>query len=264
MPIQVEIIRKGSAQERAILVKNAINNLRDRMQDSILDVAEYLAEVKAGKYYQFWGCKSLHVWLREVADIDMGLRTAYYLIKIASGAKALGITKQQLQGIAVSKLKTIFTLDPETQREALLDVFARAPRMTLEEVNNEVHHIKFGPDAEPDVFLTIKVPKSVRDETILPAFEIYRRRHGGEEDRELSASRCIEFICTEYLQDKEEYGEVLASIAATKQDNLEIKKQLGVEDGHYEGERTGSDSENDRRRIEDVSPDAAEAQPANV
>lgn len=125
---------------RADIVLSKINSLKSALNENILDLGELLSEVKSKQHYQAWGYDSLDSWI-EHSGLDMGTRHAYYIIKIVDTAKELGIPKDELAKVKMSKLKAIFSLKGEDKAK-IKELVGQAETMPLEDVQKAVQKVK--------------------------------------------------------------------------------------------------------------------------
>lgn len=202
-----QVITPGSNEERALEVQERIEGLRHNLLEGMFDLAELLAETRRNEYYRVWGYTNFGQWVEEGSGLDMSERTAFYLINIIEGAKELGIPREQLLVARISKLKDIFSLDRKKHGDKIRALVEKAGDCDLNDIREEVHRIKSGDEAlEPYVFITLKIPKSVKEHTVDSAFEIVRRQNGNVQNEqgeviELSDGKCLEYVCQAYLQD---------------------------------------------------------------
>ncbi len=209
-----DVLVKSNEYERAIEVRTKIDALRVNMFDGLLDIAELLAEARRGDYHIHYGFPRFGDWVEQGSGLDMSERTAYYLIKIVENAKLLGISREELRAAKLSKLKEIFSLDAEVHGDEIKLLVGEAKESSLDDIRTKVQKIKSGGGEEPFVFLTIKVPMSVKENYIDPAFELIRRQYGDRKDAagnpvDITSGVCMEYLCQAFVQDQNNYGELL-------------------------------------------------------
>ncbi len=207
-PLDPQVLTPGTPEHRASEVLEQINNIREGLVDGMFDLAELLSEARENNFNKQWGYARFGDWVENGSGLDMSERTAYYLINIVNSAKSLGIKREELLKAKMSKLKEIFTLDAKTHGEEIKRLVSAAATSSLEQIRTMVQQAKVGVGIEPMVFVTFKIPQSVRDNVIRPAFELVRKQYGSVVDpatqavRDLSEGTCFEYICVAYSQDK--------------------------------------------------------------
>lgn len=188
---------------RAVIVREALVELKDQVQSNVIEQAYLLKEAYDNAYYKVLGSTSFGEWIEEQIDLDMSERSAWYLVNVARKAEELGISKDSLKASKISKLKEIFSLDPTDYGEDTKRLVESSASITLEQVKDKVAEIQ---GQEPVTYMTLRIPRSVREGVINDAFELARRNYGsvvGEDGqaRDISNSRCLELICAEYITD---------------------------------------------------------------
>src|ERR1017187_2498925 len=91
-------------------VRKKIAEIKKSMSGHLFDLGELLKEIRDGGYHMTWGFANFGEWLI-TSGLDMKERNAYYLIKIVEMGVALGIPRETLEQVKVSKLREIATLD---------------------------------------------------------------------------------------------------------------------------------------------------------
>lgn len=201
------LVVAGSEEERALVVREQIESIRSNMHDGVFELAELLTEARDAEYHKFWGFTRFGDWIEQGSNLDMSQRTAYYLIKIIEKSRLLGISRETLKLAGISKLKEIFTLELPDFNTQVKSLVAHAPDKSLMDIKNEVAQLKTAGGIQPFVYITLKLPKSVKEETIDPAFELLRKKYGDYKDPQTGESiditdgKCLEFIAVEFLQD---------------------------------------------------------------
>jgi len=198
---------------RAQFVKERITQIKGQLEDNFFDLCDLLLEVQEKDYARNWGY-DFGAWVEEQSGLDMSARQAYYLANIAKKARTLGLSRGDLKGTKISKLKEIFTLNPEQHGEQMKQLVAGAIQGdSLETIKNKVQEVRAQDGMEPFTYLNLRIPRSVKDETVDPAFELVRRMYGNTRDAEtgelmdINDAKCIELICVAYLQDPNNYPE---------------------------------------------------------
>lgn len=192
--------------DRAEQVKQQLLQLKDKVEDSFFDLCDLLLEAKEGSYHNVWGYGQFGDWVEMASGLDMSRRQADYYVSIGRKSKVLGLTRDQLKQAKISKLKEVFSLDTQTQGEQMKQLVEEAKTESLEAIREKVQGLKAKDGEEPWVYMTIKVPKSVKEDSIEPALELARRIYGNQfrEDGEvydITDSKCWELICVTFNQD---------------------------------------------------------------
>ena len=211
----------GQAAKRAAAVKIELEHLNTLVLDSTFDIAELLAEVKGGGYYGAWGYESFYDYVEQVLDIKMS--KARYLVRIVNISKMLNIPRTVYETVKITKLREIFSLEPHdfyynpdtNHNEPLSDHIKRlvdvANEMSLKEIVEEVKRLKGLVGDDELVWLNTCVKRAVRDNVILPARELARKRLGSQgkdtegDTVEYSDGACEEVIHAEFLADPNNY-----------------------------------------------------------
>ena len=209
----------GQTAKRAAAVRIELEHLNTLVLDSTFDIAELLAEVKENNYYGAWGYETFE----EYVEIVLGMKKvkAYYLVRIVTTAKKLEIPREKYQDIQITKLREIFTLNPFDKEgqplhspvtgllisDHIKELVGKASTLKLTEVVDLVSQLKGQTGDDAMVYLNLKVTKSCRDNVILPARELARKRLGSQEidsegdSHDYSDSVVEELIHAEFLAD---------------------------------------------------------------
>ena len=122
---------------RAFAVLSRVNQLKSGINENVLELGELLVEIRDNHYHQVWGFDTLALWLGS-SGLDVGERQAYYLMKVIDSAKKLGIGRDEMAKVKVSKLKKIFTLNPDKHPERIKQLVAAGEGVSLDEIIKEV------------------------------------------------------------------------------------------------------------------------------
>jgi hypothetical protein len=262
----------GQSAQRAAAVKIELEHLNTLVQDSTFDIAELLSEVKENHYYGAWGFETFE----EYVEIVLGMKKvkAYYLIRIVNTAKKLEIPRSEYEDVNISKLREIFTLNPFDKEgnelhspitgEKISDHIkelvtkARVDNTPLKDVVDAVSKIKGEVGEQEMVFIpALKVTKLCRDNVILPARELARKKLGsmssdGEGDvQEYSDSAVEECIHADFLADPNNADQPATEDYVSQQ----VQDQDFPEDFPYTGTQENADKL-DKEFGEDRVPDA--------
>lgn len=200
--------------QEAANVLAKIQNIRIGLFENMFTLAELLTEARAKSFHEVWGFTRFGDWVEKGSGLDISARTAYYLIEIWEKSKELGIPRDQLVAARIAKLKEIFSLDLGKHADEIRKLVQFASEHSLEAVRDSVNTIKAGDGngIEPYTYITIKIPQSSK-ETIERAFELVRSQYGDVVDpktgelMQLSAGKCLEYVCEGYIQDPNNYKE---------------------------------------------------------
>jgi hypothetical protein len=100
---------------RSATVKKQIEKLKLSMGEHRWELADLLSEAHANHYNNDWGFPNFDDYI-DNSNFDMSAREARYHIKINNTSKELGIGRDKLNPVAISKLKEIFRLDARQHR----------------------------------------------------------------------------------------------------------------------------------------------------
>lgn len=190
--VEVVVVSSGAIQDSALVerIKSHVNTFNKGFSDLCFD----LLEAQQKGLHTTFGYSSFPAWIDSLS-IGIGGRQAYYYVAVASTAKELGISRETVASVGVSKLKEIFSLDKSKQKDDILNLVGAAHNTKLSDIKDKIQALKGKDGAEQLHFLTLKVPTSVKqilDYTV----EIAR---GATGDSTLSLSQCLEVICAEFL-----------------------------------------------------------------
>jgi hypothetical protein len=215
---EIVIAPKPELAARATIVLAEILKIRDGLFTKMFDLADLLTEAHHSGLHHHWGYSRFEDWVEEGSGLDISARTAFYLINIVEKAKELGIPRESYVGVKISKLKAIFSLDSKKHSEAIKLLLATADHQSLEDIQTEVWRIKTDGQGEEYAYITIRIPKSVKEDIVDLAFEEVRRIYGEIEDKETgelkeaTPGKCLELICVEFIQDAHRKESVAAHI----------------------------------------------------
>jgi len=181
---------------RSNIVLEELNACHTNLIDKALYMSELLCEVRDSKYFVDYGFGRFDNWL-EKSTFDIKPRQAYYLMAINDKSKKLGITKEELVKIGLSKLKAIFSIENPTL-EQVKGLLEDAKTKSTDEITSQVTSLKLTDGQEPFVYITLKLPQSAKD-GIDEAVELARKHIGGASDAPVGV--CIEWICANFLLD---------------------------------------------------------------
>jgi len=206
-----------AAPGRSAEVRKQLLRMASNMSISNFDMAALLAEAQENGYATQWGFASLLDY--GARELGLKKRKTQYLARIGQVTKAVGLTRNQYEPAGVSKLREIFTLDPEgsffnketrvseSLDEHIVRLILGADEMTVQQIHDEVLRLqgRTGPDSP--VHRTTTYPRSVWENVVKPARELARRLLGssGRDAEgnaiEYSDAACDECICASFLAD---------------------------------------------------------------
>lgn len=220
MATEATAIVAGATPEHIEAIRSKVDEIKKNISVQFMDLGELLGEIKDGGYHVTWGFLNFGLWLKQ-SGLDLGESAAYYLIKIVRNAKVLGVPRDELQQVKLSKLREINRLDPKTHSKQMKKLIkACTPdkdgnEMSLEDVRLNVQKVEAGLKEGDDetnidlfVFMTIKVT-TTQKQVIEDAVELVRAKHGDTVDSdgnpvEISIGRAIEFMAAECLNGVDE------------------------------------------------------------
>ncbi len=203
--------------ERAEQVKQELAILKKTLQISSLEMGDLLSETKSQRFYQGWGFSSFEEFVTE--SMEMKPRKAFYLITVVERSRQLNIAREKIENIAISKLREIFSLDPqgfflnaETGDNEKLDghivrLVDLAPELSYEAIKAEVRRLKGIAEGEEGKWLNLFYKLDTYDTVIVPGLERMRMSLGNAgvdpngDPIEFSDSYVIEKIIGDFLSD---------------------------------------------------------------
>lgn len=238
----------GQIAKRAAAVRIELEHLNSLLISSTFDVADLLAEVKENNYYGAWGYETFE----EYVEVVLGMKKvkAYYLVRIVNTAKKLEIPREKYQDIQITKLREIFTLNPFDKEgkplyspvtsglisDHIKNLVDKASKLKLTEVVDIVSKIKGQTGNDAMVFFNLKVTKNCRDNVILPAQELARKRLGSQEidsegdAHDYSSSVVEELIHAEFLADANNVDSPPVSVVESEKDEEENEPIIDIDD----------------------------------
>jgi hypothetical protein len=214
---------------RAAEVRSQLEAISKRSNSLAFDTAALLAESKEHRYWED-DFESFGEYTQEVAGIKE--RAALYLVRIIQVSEQLGLPRTRIEHIEVSKLREIFSLDPdgvfvnneEMRSEPLHEHIARllvecdptrtTPALSVEQVKAECKRLKGLVDGNDLVSMTkAKVTADCKANVTDPAVALAKRnigstRRDNEGDAvEPSDGAAWENIAQQYLLDPNNYPE---------------------------------------------------------
>lgn len=200
-------IISGAIHERAVAVKEELEALKVGIEGGFIDMCFLINEARDGEYHKVWGYERFDSWVENGSGLEIAARQAYYFANIAKKSIQLGLTKKELKEIrSSSKLKEIFSLDSASDIKGLLEA---AKSESLADIKKKVSGIK-NPSTTTSSFMTLKLDVDVR-ECVEDAINLARLNYGDTMSNgitnDIGISKCMELICTAYLQDPNNFPE---------------------------------------------------------
>lgn len=187
-------VGKEGTEEEAIV--DRIKSQATALDRGFAELCFDLLEARNRGIHIHRGYSSFPAW---VDSLNIGIRgrQAYYYASVAASALSLGVSKEKMTEIGISKLKEIFSLDQVAQQSEIGALLQDAATYKLAQIQEAVAKLKGKDGAETFSFITIKIPESARG-LVDHAVEIVKGLAGTDE-QELSLGQCIELICSEFL-----------------------------------------------------------------
>jgi hypothetical protein len=188
---------------RATQVHEQIKQLVGNQTDNTFELADLLCEARENQYYREFGFDTFKDYVE--AETEFRERQAYYIIRITTGARQLGIDRQQLKPAGISKLKHIFTLDVEKFADDIRRLVAVAPRTPLAAIIAEVKRLK-GEAGEPEMtwvnfYMLPEAAEKVHEAVGIAKLELGNSVNAKGEEVEPSSGMAIESIVVEWMED---------------------------------------------------------------
>lgn len=211
-----EIIGEAIAG-RSASVRKTLIALSTKINSSFLDSAELLYEAQENNYLSLWGFENLGDFAKK--ELNMKARRAQFLARIVKVYRAVGLSREKIQHLPVSKLREITTLKPEGTYwnrekgvsepldEHIVRLLLEADEMSAKELKEEIARLKgqVGPDRR--VVRSFSTTESAWENVIKPALELARKKLGtAERDSggnavEYADGVCYEVVCADWLSD---------------------------------------------------------------
>lgn len=234
---------------RAEQVIEQVKTLDRQLATNQFEMGDLFAEIVDGDYFHADHCESLHEFLKK-NGFDLSPREIFYRVKISRVSKSLGISRDQLLKAKISKVKTIFELDPtlehtnettgniesmaDVMRGLVIDAGAGKP---LKDIRRVVHELVSKTAGEDKIIEWWNIPTfrsraAFYDETI----EMMRRQSGDTVDEEgnegdISKATAIERIFAEWRADPQNTGEEGAGSSYASQPTFQDIHFIVDEDG---------------------------------
>lgn len=208
----LDILNKGVIYGAATMSRNAraakllddVDLVKTSLAENRWVLAELMQEIMDNHYHVERGFTDFDTYVDQ-SNFDVGSREIRYYLRINRVSKQLGITRDELKAVNVSKLKEIFSLDPVKQGDDIVRLVSDAVTMSLEEVRQSVRQLK-GSDPETDMaWLNVHVLRRAKEETILPALQKVKLEYGPTmsdvpgQSAEISDGRALEMLCADKL-----------------------------------------------------------------
>lgn len=207
---------------RSSKVRQYLESLRQTISNINYDLAELLVEAQEKNYFSEWGT-TLDEFVEQ--NLDIKARQAAYLMRIVKVSKSMGYHRTDIESIGISKLKEIFSLEPDNtwfnpdtqENEKIAGHIERliviAPSTGLEAIRAEVKRLK-GLVGENDLtWNNYQTTRITKDNVILPGLEAFRKYLGSkgavekEGSTEYSEGFVYEMIFAEILSGAVHEGE---------------------------------------------------------
>ncbi len=199
-----DLIVTGAIHDRAVVVKESLEKIKLTIEDDFIDMCFLIGEARDGEYHKVWGYERFDAWIENGSGLEISARQGYYFANIAKKAGQLGLTKEDLKAVrSSSKLKEIFSLESASSAE-IKGLLEAAKSESLSDIKKKVGAVKNPAAAAPPSFMTLKLEAEVK-ECVDDALALARLNYGeamtNGDVKEISISKCMELICTSYLQD---------------------------------------------------------------
>lgn len=197
----------ATVNPRIAEVVEQLKKVSSTVEDGFFDMCDLLQEAHDHEYHLHLGFVRFTDWVEaESSQLDISARQATYCVNIANKAMRLNVDRPTMKRVKVSKLKEIFSLDPDEHSSAMQELLASAETMTLDEVKAKVRLLKMEAGHEEMVFMTLKFPASAKP-IIEGAFEQCKSKLGDYDGKEPSNGRALELICQEWTESVDQEDE---------------------------------------------------------
>jgi hypothetical protein len=126
--------------KRSTIVLSQIKEVASGIRKSYIQLGQLLSEAAKNNYHLAWGYSNFREWLDD-SGLDISERQAYYLINIVEKAAVLNIKPAKLEPYKISKLKYIFSLDPNKHKTKIKSLLKSANDLNIDAVKTAVNTI---------------------------------------------------------------------------------------------------------------------------
>lgn len=180
------------SEARQSEVLTAIFNIKSSLVERSLELGELLVEAQDNEYHLDWGYPTWRAWF-ENSGLDMSERQGYYLMNVVRRSRSLGVPKDSLRKVKLSKLKVIMSLPSETDPEKIKGLVVDAETASLDTVKSVAAALT----NTEHVYKTFKLSTDFVEGVYPIAVETLRRMAGSDvnddgEVSDISESRCLE------------------------------------------------------------------------
>lgn len=224
---------------RSSKVRQILENMRQTISTINFDMAETLAEATEKNYFREWGYETRAAYVEQ--NLDIKEREVQYLIRISTVSRSMGYAREDIEGIAISKLKQIFSLEPdgvyfnpETQENEPLEGHIRrlvdmAHDTGLDAIKAEVRKLK-GLVGDNDLtWMNYQVTRLTKENVVLPGMEAFRKYLGskGAVEREGTTEYSDGFVL-EMI-----FAEILSGMPSESSADLQDEVVIGGDEEDY-------------------------------
>lgn len=221
-----QVIRGERLAGRSASVRKRIDLLKESMASNRWELAELLSELLENNYHYDAGFQNFDDFIDQ-SNMDIGAREARYHIRIHRQALELGISRDQLKRVAISKLKEIFV--PDIQPTDIVRLVKQAETATLDQIRDEVKRLKGAagvPTFSHRNLLLVEEDALQLDEAV----EVMKLEAGTAEDadgnsNEISYSRAVALMSVEFMQDPNRAAAKMLHELGPEEDFIELEEE---------------------------------------
>ncbi len=195
------VVQQPANSAESLAIKTRLLQIANSLEDSTFDISDLLLEAHDKSLHLENGFLRFGDWV-ESLGADISARQAGYYVNIGSKALRLNIDRPTLKKVKISKLKEIFSLDPDKFSSEMTALIAEAENLTLDQVKAKVAALKLKDGQELMFYRNYKFTESalkvVEDASEKCKAEVGDQVVGGQ-IVEPSSSRLLELICGDYL-----------------------------------------------------------------
>lgn len=182
------------------------------------EIGDLFAEIVDGDYFFADQCQTLKEFINK-NGFELSKREIEYRIKNSRYSKLLGIPRAKELAAGISKIKTIYKLDPSSEyidadasdgeprpmRNVMIELVDVAAIKSLKDITTIVKALM--PPSDDEEYVDMKLRFTVTDhKRLMELIEVFRRIHGNTVDSdedvvEVSAERAIHLVFEEWAQD---------------------------------------------------------------
>lgn len=190
------------AEARATQVLDQLDELKARTTDDIWSMTDLWEEAHDNNYHNVRGFNDFDDYINQ-SNFEYGAREVRYRIKVNKNSRKVGISRDKFKTIAFSKIKEIFTLNPETDKDHIVRLVEAAKDMSLETVKAEVRAVKGLSTDQELTWRNFQLLRIDAETQVDVAIERIKREYGDTidvetgEPKDISDGKALVMLCAD-------------------------------------------------------------------